>query len=346
MDSIVENLRIDRIIIHEIFKRTVSDVPSTPSYGTDLLSMSSIAKTALQQRLIEALGNNSHSIEMDIVDKSTNSIPTYLKTICTENDDAFIEKSRYIADKLSEAQVSMQYPGGIVVIIFGTVGTKNTLFSAIIKAEVHSGFHKMNVKDTISAEYLSDLFLTPQQKLYKIGFFLLAEKETKVIIYDHNMTRSETKQAAKYFYDSFLGCKIADSSKAITQNFFLLTREFVNELDIDIEKKMDYQDNLYSYLKNGNTSTISISDFSEKHLDIDHRDLYNEYMVSSAFPTTAIVKELDLIKNKLKRRRLNFSTGVIIQRSSGNLKDVMSIVKTDSESTTVKISGKLKDQLT
>ncbi|MHB8132342.1 MAG: nucleoid-associated protein [Mobilitalea sp.] len=346
MSSIIENLVVNRIIIHEIFKRVESDHPSIPAYGDSLLIMSSKAMQALQQRLVEALGNNSHSIEMDINDRRPDGIPNFTKDLYQMGDAEFIIKSRYVAEKLSEAQVSMQIPGGIVIIINGTSGVNKYPCCAIIKAEVHTGFHKKEKNGGISAEYLSDLFLTPQQKLYKIGFFLYTKNETKVLIYDHNMTRLETKQAAKYFYESFLGCKIADSSKIITQNFFILTGEFINGLDIETEKKLDYQDNLYSYLKNKNDSTLSISEFSEKYLDLDHRDTYNTYMLEAAFPPIAIVKELDLIKNKLRRRKISFSSGVTIQRSSGNLKEVVSVIESSEESTTIKISGKIRDQLT
>lgn len=346
MDSVTENLQIERIIIHEIFKRTISDKPCIPSYSTAMLTMTKEGKQALQQRLVEALGNNSHSIEMEINDIKDEGMPSFTKKIYGLSDSEFIEETKYIADKLAEAQVSMQYPGGIIVIISGIVGINKHPCCAIIKAEVHTGFHKKKVKESISAEYLSDLFLTPQQKLYKIGYFVFSKKGTTVLVYDHNMTRSETKQAAKYFYDSFLGCKIADSSKIVTQNFFLLTREFINELEIENDKKLDYQDDLYSYLKNKNTNTLSISDFAEKHLDLDHRDLYQAYMKTSEFPITAIVKELDLIKNKLKRRKISFSTGVTLQRSKGNLKEVVEVLASSATSTTLKISGKLTDQIT
>lgn len=346
MESLTENLVINRIVIHEIFKRTVSDKPCIPQYGNALILMDKKGMQALLQRLTEALGNNSHSIEMEISDIKPDAIPSFSKTLHKLNDADFIQKSRFVADKLAEAQVSMQYPGGIVIVVTGTVGVNKNNCCAIIKAEVHTGFHKKQSKGNISAEYLSDLFLTPQQKLYKIGFFIFKKSETKALVYDHNMTRSETKQAAKYFYESFLGCKISDSSKIVTQNFFLLTREFINELDVDTEKKLDYQDSLYAYLKNKNANTLSIADFSEKNLDTEHRDLYSTYMTASAFPVTDVVKELDLIKNKLKRRKIYFTSGVTIQRSSGNLKDAISVVESTEESTTLKISGKLKDQIT
>jgi nucleoid-associated protein YejK len=346
MSSTIENLVINRIIIHEIFKRVESNHPSIPVFGDSLLIMSSKANQALQQRLVEALGNNSHSIEMDINDKRSDGIPNFAKSLYEMGDTEFVTKSRYVAEKLSEAQVSMQIPGGIVIIINGTSGVNKYPCCAIIKAEVHTGFHKKEKNGGISAEYLSDLFLTPQQKLYKIGFFIFKETEIKALVYDHNMTRLETKQAAKYFYESFLGCKIADSSKILTQNFFILTGEFINELDIETEKKLDYQDSLYSYLKNKNDSTLSISEFSEKYLDLEHRDIYNSYMLTATFPAIAIVKELDLIKNKLRRRKISFSSGVTVQRSSGSLKEVLSIIESSESSTTIKISGKIKDQLT
>jgi hypothetical protein len=62
----LENLTIHRLIIHEVYARSDDRAPKPPLLGDQLLDLSEQAKTALQQRITDALGDASHGIEMAI----------------------------------------------------------------------------------------------------------------------------------------------------------------------------------------------------------------------------------------------------------------------------------------
>ena len=344
MSVTFENLRITKIVIHEIFAREQSDAPKQPVYGAELLKLTRQGLETLGERLVTVLSSNSHCVEMDIVDASDQGVPEKAMRLISLPDSVFIEESHFFADKLASVQTSRQIPGGIVVVAIGQVGLENDSCCLILKAEVHSGFNKRENRGVISAEYLTNLFLTPQQKLYKVGLFIFKASTTIAYVYDQNMARNESTTAAKYFYSAFLGCEIAKSSKSLTRGFFQSTRDYINNLSVDIEQKLDLQDQLNGYLKNKNNATISSRVFADEFLPVENRDDYAVFMQDANFPTTAVMKDLSLIATKLKRRVMNFSTGVKITRKDGSLGDVVEVVESTSDSTKLMIHGKLEDQ--
>ncbi len=325
-------------------QRDDTDKPTIPHFSNTVAPLDSKGIETLEKRIVDALGNNSHCIQMDIVDKKTDSVYQTVVNILSCGETDYVVHSKEFAEKLSMAQISRKIPGGILAVIIGTIGASSKKCCALVKAEVHTGFHKSGFSGNLTIEYLADLFLTPQQKLYKIGFFIANNDAYDAFIYDHNMTRSESTQAAKYFYFGFLGCKIAESNKAQTQQFYLLTREYINDLDSELTVKLNYQDSLYGYLRNEVATTIGVKEFAEANLQIRHRDKYLAYMRVSHYPEQGIVKDLSLIKNKLRRRNIRFSSGVKILRVGGSLSDVIRIISSDQTETTVAIKGKIEDQ--
>lgn len=169
-----QNLNISRIIIHEVFKRNDDRSMVDPRYGTQLIQLGVEAKDALQQRITNALGQSSHGVEMTVSDSAAPSAWNLGKRMIESagNDAQFVQVSQEITAKLAAAQTNRGVPGGIVVVIDGTSGHPARSFMCVIKAEPHGGFTKREKGDQLLLEYLKDLFLTPQSKLYKIGAFV------------------------------------------------------------------------------------------------------------------------------------------------------------------------------
>ncbi|MFP7754140.1 nucleoid-associated protein [Thermodesulfobacteriota bacterium B35] len=166
-----ENLRIERLIVHEIFKRDIDREIIAPKCSNELTRLDHTGLQVFQDRIIKSMGNGSHCIEMSITDESESSTFQCCAKLLDADDDHFIELSKHLALKLSQAQASRIIPGGILVIFNGTVSATNKRYIGIIKAEMHNGFVKEDGDNAILLKHLSELLLTPQQKLYKIGFF-------------------------------------------------------------------------------------------------------------------------------------------------------------------------------
>jgi hypothetical protein len=148
-------------------------------------------------------------------------------------------------------------------------------------------------------QYLKDLFLGPQTKLFKIGAFLYdgvtlpaaAPTGWEAVVYDKQMTPKNRDGAANYFYESFLGCTIPVNSAQLTRRFFEETRAFINLIDVPDEKKSDLLTDLYTYLKVDQSPTVEIAAFSNQYLGPELKDDYETFMQGKSFPTNAVSKD-------------------------------------------------------
>lgn len=338
-----ENLSINRIIIHEIFRR-VEKAIVPPDYGTDLLELPQEARDALQERMTEALGKSSHGVEMEIRDAGNEDALGRAKAIiaCQGNDAEFIALSRVVAEQLAEAQTSRQYPGGIVVVIEGTCGNPARPMMCIIKAEPHAGFTKRKKDGRVMLEYLKELILTPQSKLYKIGAFICenaaaANAQTpaagwRAFLFDELITRANKLAAAQYFYETFLGLQFPTNSAFQTKTFHSLTKDFIRESNLLPEKKIDLLNALTTYLKADQGATIQVNDFSTTYLDDPVlQDSYTAYMERKNFPTNAIHKDLSEVQSQLKLRKLTFSSDIKLTAPADQFENLVRIDVIDGD---------------
>jgi hypothetical protein len=350
--SYFANLRLQRIIIHELYKRNDDGTIPQPKYNNALTQLDSLGLQTLQNRIINALGDNSHSIEMDVIDSSVGSTFQLGASLLKAAADSFVETSKRIAYKLAEAQNTRNIPGGIVLIFSGITGLNNLATWGIIKAEVQEGFVKENVPEAILLRYITDLLLTPQQRLYKLGMFIengeseaeLTERtpnDFKNYVYDHNMTRNETQHAAYYFYRDFLGCNYSPTNKKLTSDFYYDTKNFIKTSDLSEEEKGELNTALFTYMKVSQEQIIHVEGFADEFLPTEEiKQEYISFMESKLFPTHAIGKDLTYIKAKLKQRKVTFTTNVKIIAPADEFTQLVQISPDlEHEQTIVTIKG-------
>lgn len=340
-----ENLSIGRIIIHEVFARGSDKALVQPNYGTQLLDLPQDARDALQARITNALGQSSHGIEMTIRDSCVNSIWHKAKEIIDSqgDDPAFINLSQSIVSKLAVAQSNRIIPGGIVVVIEGTCGNPVRSFMCVIKAEPHGGFTKRQNNGQLTLEYLKELILTPQAKLYKIGAFLCQDPAAattqnpiagwRAFLFDNNITVGNKLSAAQYFLDNFLGLEFPSNSAFQTKQFHALTKDFIRNTNVDAEKKIELLNALTTYLKIDQAATIQVDVFSQTYLeDPQLQDAYTAYMQQKDFPTNAIHKDLSEVQNQLRLRKLTFGHDIKFIAPADQFENYVRIESIDGDS--------------
>ena len=340
-----QNLAIRQIIIHEVFKRTDSPTPVEPRYATQVIQLEPAARDALQQRITAALGHASHGVEMSIRKTGGESIWAKVKQIveATGDEQIFIAATQSITANLAEAQVTKNIPGGIVVVVQGMAGHPGIPFTCIIKAEPHAGF-KRTVDDDgkLILEFLIDLILTPQSKLYKIGAFLCTDSQAvtselpwggwRAFIFDDLITAGNRQSAAKYFFDTFLGLAFPSNSAWQTKQFHTLTKDFIRSSNVSEETKSDLLSALTIYLKVDQGGTIQVEQFSTTYLDVPElRDAYSSYMKSKDFPLTAIHKDISEVKGALRDRKITFSNNIRITGPADHFQDRIRMRTIDGE---------------
>ncbi|MDL5246624.1 nucleoid-associated protein [Leptospira weilii] len=343
------NLKVNDIVIHQIFKRTDQTNIVDPFISKKPTILPEKGLEEFRSRIIEACGDESHSSVMEIKKDSEESTFQQSAMILRDDIDEFVKKSSFFAHKLTEAQSSRRYPGGLIVVFRGTVGSSYQQFVGLLKAEAQHGFSKKETKDSLILEYFDDLVLTPAQKYYKLGIFveqnktkskgLRDKKDFSAIVYDYKMTARETRLGSIYFYETFLGCEFSPSDKKLTQDFYENTREFIKQKYDDTEERVDCFNSLYVYLKVDKGGHVSTKDFGDKYIKEEHKDDYVNHMKNNKFPARSVNKDLAYIQNKLKRRSMRFTSKVSITAPAAQFNELVQINGIKDGFTDLKIKG-------
>lgn len=351
-----EGLIIERIILHRVHEKATDKSRRDPKLSAKMIRLGQDALDALQLRLQKALGSKSHGIEMSIHETTANSFFQVAAGMMGGSDAEFVEASKYLALSLHKAQLTTNSPGGMLAIIGGRLGAGAKPFLGVIKAEPQDGFKANESDDQVDMEYIEELLLTGTQRLYKIG--LLTEVSStpavageyrgtnfRAFLFDHLMTATETRDAAAFFYRVFLGMDIQSSSKKLTQNFFDLTRSFIDTSRLASEKKFELHEALRSEMRS-QEATLSVATFAVRHLPNSARQEYEGFMQTKGFPQNSVSKDNDYIKSKLsRRRRFVFSNGIFISTPPERAEEYMKMEESGEEGVSlIRIKGVLEGQ--
>jgi len=313
---IFENLSIARIITHEVFQRDQERNVVPPVYGTSLVVLDPPGVDAFCARIMDAMGRASRALEMTITQVDASSACALADQLVDLDDALFVTGSSAAANKLTSAQTSRGLPGGILVVFTGAAGHPAKRIVGYIKAETHSGFTRQHESNgSITLKYLTNLLLTPQTKLYKIGIFVESDPAAndlhagwRAFIYDDQISASNKLTAAQYFYESFLGCSFPETSARRTREFHDYTKDFIQRIDLPEEQKVDLHNALVTYLKVDQSPTVQTTVFAQTFIsDPTIRDEYAAFMASKNFPATAIHKDLADVTTALRYRKVSFS---------------------------------------
>lgn len=360
------DLNIERIIIHQIFQRDRDGNKVTPIQSHEYTNFGASAMNEFKVRVKDALGADSKAVNMEIVNQERRDLASLVNTMIDQDSESFSTSSYDIADKLADSQTTKGIPGGIVVVFSGTYSHAAKKFLGIIKAEVHSGYQKEvnNETNEISLKFVEEILLTPGTRLYKTaGFFEKASYDPAstdlndkwaVMVSDYQISATDGKAAAQYFYASFLGCGYPQTSARTTKEFYDQTRNFISKLDASEAEKSDLIGALTTYLKVDTSATISASHFAETYFDdVDLQDDYTSVIREAGLPTSAFTKDIEHIRTQLKHRKVSFRSNVKIIGPSQTFKDLVTIETIDgdldesgnaSEWTKIIVKDKIIDQ--
>jgi len=306
----LENLKIARVVMHEVLKREDDRQPKEPIFGASLEDLQPEAKGAFTLRVTEALSTQSKSIEMRIADFSAGSMVDIANRLVDASDERFLEVSKEIATKLAQEQKARSIPGGVVIAFDGSFGVPERKFLGVIKAETQSGFRRRKTSEKVLTEFLDNIFLTPATRLYKIGFLVQDQKddgfEWRSIIFDSNISSSHRESAAQYFYEGFFGCLFPENGAYETSRFYDLTKEFVRRGPFTQEQKRDLGDALYTFVKTERAPTFTYKEFADSYLPTEQKENYRRYMAGKRFPDRAVMRDVGQMGLRLRRRKFRF----------------------------------------
>lgn len=316
------NLKIEKVILHEIFRRLANGDRVAPDCGDEIEDLNGEATTALIDRVHTAMTSSTRCVQMSITNWTPESMVAKAATLIDSDLPLYIERSKKVAEKLAHDQKARNLPGGVLVVFTGTAGVPERRIMGVIKAEVYNGFMRDKTGDDAKPKmkFLKSLMLTAQTKLYKVGLFCEPAGGKgggdfpagwDAFIYDDTLTIANRYAAAKYFYDGFLGLGFPESSARLTKQFHDLTKQFIHALDKPEEEKIVLHNALVTYLKADQTPTVGIASFGDNYFgELDIQDAYKEFMEGKGFTAQPINKDIADLDNALKLRRITFGNKV------------------------------------
>jgi hypothetical protein len=334
------DLRVERLVVHEVFDRADDRTAVPPLYGTAVERLDPDALDAMRNRIVAAIASPAKCLQMTIAAANSESMCALAAQLIELDEQGFVEVSRRAADLLTAAQRSRVIPGGILIVFSGTGGVPTRRLAGVIKAEVHNGFTRESAEGTHVLRFLKNLLLTAQARLYKIGLFIEDEPRGeqplphgwKAYVYDETLTLGNRYGAALYFYEGFLGTKFPESSARQTKQFHELTKTFIRSTGLPEVEKVDLHNALVTYLRADQSPTISVATFGEAYLpSAELQDAYRNYMIEREFPEQAVAKDLSHVNGQLRTRKLVFANQVKVTAPASNFDDLVKIEAIDRD---------------
>jgi hypothetical protein len=348
----IANVQIERLITHEVLRENDYLPERPPFFSESLISLEENGKQLVAKRMVDTLSSGSHCVDVTIDDSTAGSPFSYISSMLDATNEHFIENSKYLSRELIRAQTAGSIKAGVAIFVQGTClyDNQNSRFIAIIKADADQGLHKRIANDIILLELINDMLLGQSQRLFKIGFFIEeshfnssdnvshSSDDFSVKIFDHMMQISGDRPASTYFYSTFLKCKLAENSARQTKLFFEKALNTINSFPIDKSKKVNLRGDLISRLRD-NRATIEPRSFAQEVIPQEFQDIFVNACRDAGLEH-AIVKDISLVKSKLRKQSVKFSSNVTIYAPPDTFRDCVKIETANSDDwTVVKIRG-------
>ena len=305
-------LHVNRLIIHTIVAKQEGQDSATVRPSQEISTIDESGLEIIKTRLIDAAGRHSKAFELKIENTNVDSFFDLTRNLSELDNSEFIQKTYHIADLLADSQRTTSIPGGYLLVLDCMDTQANKPVIIAIKAEPHEALQFSTDSENNQITVLNRVFLSPSQKLYKIG--VLFEKEEDSVfsgfLYDDQF-RTDS-HPAEYFYKDFLGFSIGENSKIQSHRFFDKTTKFIYNNVQNTELKF----NLLLALKNefvtSQDVTISPMIFADTFMPMANgiRDAFIQD-VCSELPHS-IVKSNVLIKTRLNKRKIDFPSNINI----------------------------------
>jgi hypothetical protein len=350
----ITNIEITRVIAHEVV-RTSQIAERPPILSDDLVVLNDKGKTLVGKRLIDTIASGSHCVDVTVDDSGTGSPFDKATAMLDADDNQFVTYSKHLAHSLSTAQTAGPIKSGSAIFVEGTCSADGnpSRFLAIIKADSDQALYKGVSGENITLTYVSDMLLGESQRLIKIAFFIEEEgrdgdpttgrqpEDFSIKIFDHLMQTSGNGDAATYFYSTFLKCKLSHNAARQTKQFYELVRSFIEEMPISQVERVEYHGDLISYFRQ-NRATLEPRTFAQDVLPTAQRDAFMQKCREAGI-TQAFSKELDLLKGKLRRQSVKFSSNVTLYAPSEVFRNAVKIGDTSEDGwTELKIHGSIE----
>ena len=321
-----------RAIIHKILERQPQDACSQVEETHEVIAFSPKMTITLTQRLLAAMGRKGKGFYLEIWDVAPSGFYATCHNLHRKNDADFIAASKHLATKLAGLQTQGVIPESYLLFIEAIDETYNggSPVYIAIKTEPHDAFKHTGTV----VEVLEGVFLSPSQKLYKVGMLFeddnpeLAAPNDAYAGYLFDEQFGGQSSLAKYFYDKFLGFSAKNNGALQSKNFYDLTHSLIMS-HAPVDDRGRLLESLRAVFTNDLAPVIRPSEFGEHF--IAEPSLQGRFIakVVNKLPGS-FLKDKTLITTALKNRKVNFGA-YSITGPDDDFADKVKVIKTRDE---------------
>jgi hypothetical protein len=330
----------NRIILHKIIKKQPGEAHATVDLEDQIVDANDEVHTIIKKRIVEACGKQSKSFRLFIEKYGEGSFFSLANELHSLDEPQFIEKSKNIASLLGQAQ-RRPVNGGYLIVIEG-IAFSGSKFVVVIKAELQNAFSRNKNAETNrnQIEVITDLFLSPSNKFFKIGYIYERQDGDEVhpndawgsVIFDDQF--SPQKAPADYFISAFLGFSLSRNLKFINKDFFAATRQvIVSNSSASAAEKNQAITALVTVFKD-NTQKIDPIEFGTRFLPDSFKEDYENSVLSDTRFDRPFARRTELIKSDLNKKSMTFEHKVKIQGPEEHFDNTVKIVTSIDEAQT------------
>jgi hypothetical protein len=311
MNIDLNNLQIHHAVMHTIKKKEDPHETATPEFADENLDLDEAVIRVIKERLINAMGKASKAFQLDILHDHQGSFYYFTEQLRLNLDPVtFMATSRGIATLLASNQSKSTIPGGYLLILDCSEDDKKVFI--VIKAEPHEALIKPEGGSQIAL--LKQVFLSPSQKLYKIGMFsdkvsfgpgdrdgVDKNEQYEAFLFDDQFRIKSTP--AEYFYKDFLGLTISGNAKIQSQKFFEITEQFILANFDDVDDKTDMLRVLRDEFSVNLNPSVSPANFADTYFPQQIADNYKND-IQFELPSS-IIKDPILLRTGSASERSN-----------------------------------------
>lgn len=313
MRSDLGTLQIDRVIVHQVFKKTKEkEQPALSLSGLESPTDLEI-RNYFRERIIKSLGTGAFDVVEDT--NSNPPVPRIMRSFLERSDADLVSHSQELAQHLYQCQTRVNSGGLLCVVVCRVAGQRSL---AVLKLEMEQAVRlattQVDGQATFNLTLMKDLVLNKNTRVFKVGLFQLENGGGSLVglASDKQQGSQPNTEVAEFFLSQFLGCRLRDAPEVLTKRFYVLTEGFINEDVKDPLLKSQYETALLAEM-NSATGTISPSVFALNHLQGDDRQAFVAYLDQAGLPTQgAIPKDTQLVENRLRRVQVDFANGVSV----------------------------------
>lgn len=311
----IDELEINRIVIHRVHKKTDGEEFGFAEYSENLFSFGTLEIDTLKSRIGSAFSKAKRFFKLEIAKTDDNSFYGYSRRIKNASTEEFLELSKSISDLLAISHNKKTIPAGLLLILDGCLHSKH--YVLVIKAELQEAFTIKEFNDQKLIELVNDLFLSPAKDFYKIGFIIedtnnLTQPNDlySCYMYDDNFS-SGKRDLAEYFYDKFLGFQTNSNDKLVTKRFRDDLFKFIDTNVVLFDDIRGLKNALNSLYRENTTGVINPQEFAETHFSENLLRLFGSE-VGSNYPNS-FTKDLTLVERSLIRGQIKLVNDMKIE---------------------------------